>query len=225
MVQMDGSHHDWFEGRGLWCVLMVMIDDATGRTYAQFFDSETTEAAFTVFWRYVNRYGLPRSLYVDKDSIYRTTRDATADENLAHTGALTQFERAMKRLDVKLICAHSPQAKGRVERMNGTLQDRLVKAMRLRGISDIESANRYLEEEFLAELNAKFQVQAAGKADVHRSPGRGVKLADILCFEEPRVVNNDWTVSWRNRWRLRNDRWGWPRRRWWCVKSWMARWR
>lgn len=107
MVQMDGSHHDWFEGRREWGVLMVMIDDATNRTYARFFEEETTVAAMTTFRRYVEGHGLPRSLYVDRDSIYEPTREATIDEELAETGPLTQFGRAMADLQVKLICAHS----------------------------------------------------------------------------------------------------------------------
>ena len=125
MVQMDGSHHDWFEGRRQWAVLMVMIDDATNVTYARFFEAETTEAAMTMVCHYVKRHGLPRSFYVDRDSIYRVNREATTDEALAGEPALSQFGRAMKELGVELICAHSPQAKGRVERRHGVLQDRL----------------------------------------------------------------------------------------------------
>ena len=149
MVQMDGSHHDWFEGRGGWCVLMVMIDDATGRTFARFFEGETTAAAMEIFGAYVRKHGVPHSLYVDRDSIYRSDRQATVEEELRGQGAMTQFGRAMKQLEVELILANSPQAKGRVERMNGTLQDRLVKEMRLKKISDIPSANRFLNKTFL----------------------------------------------------------------------------
>ncbi|MGH2568667.1 MAG: ISNCY family transposase, partial [Bacteroidota bacterium] len=199
MVQMDGSYHDWFEGRRAWSVLMVMIDDATGRIYARFFEAETTAAAMEVFQRYVQRYGLPRSLYVDRDSIYKTTRDATADEELLGKEAATQFARAMEELEVELILAHSPQAKGRVERCNGTLQDRLVKALRLAGIDDLESASRYLEESFLAEFNARFAVQPQAKADLHRRVPRNVRLEQVLSFQESRVVQNDWTVCWRHR--------------------------
>src|SRR5262245_34036268 len=115
MLQMDGSEHDWFEGRRGRAVLMVLIDDATSRTSARFYESETTAAAFDVFGRYVRRHGLPRSLYVDRDSIYHTTRDATAEETLEQIGPETQFSRAMRQLGVRLICARSPQAKGRVE--------------------------------------------------------------------------------------------------------------
>jgi transposase len=200
MVQMDGSHHRWFEDRGGPCVLMVMVDDATNFTDAMFFGSETTEAAMTMFKSWVEREGLPRSLYVDKDSIYRTTRDARVEENLENTGALTQFGRAMKELDVKLICAHSPQAKGRVERMNGTLQDRLVKGLRLKGICDLAAGNRFLRDEFLPAFNAQFAVQAARDVDVHCRVGAGVRLEQVLSHQEQRVVQNDGCVTWRGRW-------------------------
>jgi transposase len=200
MVQMDGSHHDWFEGRREWAVLMVMIDDATNRTYAQFFAGETTVAAMTTFRAYVQQYGLPRSLYVDRDSIYETTRDATADEELRETEALTQFGRAMNELEVKLILAHSPQAKGRVERRNGVLQDRLVKALRWAGIRDLATANGFLEEQFLPELNGKFRVEPKWSADLHRRVPKNIQLDRVLSFQESRVVQNDWTISWCNRW-------------------------
>jgi hypothetical protein len=199
MVQMDGSDHDWFEGRHAKAVLMVMIDDATNCTYARFFDGETTAAAMQTFQRYVQQHGLPRSLYVDRDSIYITTRDATADEELRESEPLTQFARAMEELEVKLILAHSPQAKGRVERRNGVLQDRLVKALRLAKISDLDAANKFLEEVFLPEFNARFQVAPQQKADLHRRQPAGVVLERVLSFQETRVVQNDWTLSWRHR--------------------------
>jgi transposase len=200
MVQMDGSHHDWFEGRRPWAVLMVMIDDATNRSYARFFEAETTAAAMTTFREYVARYGLPRALYVDRDSIYRITRNATIDEALAAAPPLTQFGRAMRELDIELICAHSPQAKGRVERRNGVLQDRLVKALRLARIATLEDANGFLDADYLAQINARFQVPPARATDVHRRVPRDVDLALVLSFQEKRVVQADWTVAWRRRW-------------------------
>ena len=199
MVQMDGSDHDWFEGRRPWAVLMVMIDDATNYTYARFFEGETTAAAMKVFQRYVEQHGLPQSLYVDRDSIYITTRDATADEELRESEPLTQFARAMEELGVKVILAHSPQAKGRVERRNGVLQDRLVKALRLAKISDLDAANQFLEEVFLPEFNARFQVAPQQKADLHRRLPKGILLERVLSFQETRVVQNDWTLSWCHR--------------------------
>ena len=197
MVQMDGSHHDWFEGRRGQAVLMVMIDDATNRTYARFFEEETTRAAYDVFEGYSRKYGLPQSLYVDRDSIYKTTREPSLEEQLAQEQPLTQFGRAMQRLGVKLELAYSPQAKGRVERRNGLFQDRLVKELRLAGISDLETANGFLEQKFLPQLNKRFCVPAAQQADVHRAVPRDLK--ETLSWEEPRLVQQDWTVSWKSR--------------------------
>jgi len=191
MVQMDGSHHDWFEGRGPWCVLMVMIDDATSVTYARFYPAETTEGAFDVFGRWVNRQGIPRSVYVDRHSIYR-------DED--HPQSPTQFGRAMEQLGVKLHQAHSPQAKGRVERRHAVFQDRLVKEMRLRKISTIQRANELLETMFLAEMNRRYAVKPKSAADLHRCVDERMDLASVLCVMEPRVVGNDWCVRWKNRW-------------------------
>ena len=199
LIQMDGSEHDWFEGRRARASMMVMIDDATNWTHAKFFESETTAAAMSVFQEYVGHYGLPRALYVDRDSIYETTRDSTVDEALRDTAPRTQFGRAMRELEVELILAHSPQAKGRVERRHGVFQDRFVKALRLRKIDSLEGANQYLEQEFLDELNGKFHVPARSESDLHRSVPRGVQLEHVLCYQEQRVVQNDWTVSWCNR--------------------------
>jgi len=198
MVQLDGSQHDWFEGRRASCVLMVMVDDATGRLWAQFFEAETTHASYDVFEGWVRRHGLPRSLYVDRDSIYRCEGLGSVAEQLAGEAPQTQFGRAMTTLDVELILAHSPQAKGRVERMNGVLQDRLIKALRLAGISDLESANRFLAETFLAAFNRQFNVVAARAADVHRGVPRA--LDDVLSWEVQRVVQRDWTVASGGRW-------------------------
>lgn len=199
LVQMDGSEHDWFEGRRGKASLMVMIDDATNWTHAKFFESETTFAAMTVFREYVMHYGIPCALYVDRDSIYETTRDSTVDEALRDESPLTQFGRAMGALGVELILAHSPQAKGRVERRHGVFQDRLVKALRLKKISTLEGANEYLEAKFLDGLNSQFHVEAQAPVNLHRSVPRGVRLEHVLCFQEERMVQNDWTVSWCNR--------------------------
>ncbi len=149
-----------------------------------------------MFARYARRYGLPQSLHVDRDSIYRSDRQATVEEELRGQGPATQFGRAMKQLDVELILANSPQAKGRVERCNGTLQDRLVKAMRLAGVSDIAAANRLLEESFLASFNERFTAPAARPGDdAHRAAT--VELNEVLCEHHERTVGRDWCVQWR----------------------------
>lgn len=139
LLQGDASYHDWFEGRGDKCVLVALIDDATNNAYGRFFEGETTESYAEVMKRYLKKYGRSMSLYVDKDSVFRVNRPSVK------TKGETQFGRMMKELDIRLICAHSPEAKGRVERLFGTLQDRLVKEMRLLKIRTIDEANEYLE--------------------------------------------------------------------------------
>ena len=193
MVQLDGSHHDWFEGRREPCVLMVMVDDATNRMRARFFEEETTRASYDVFEGWVHRHRLPRSLYVDRDSIYRCEGVGSIAEQLAGKPPQTQFGRAMEQLGVELILANSPQAKGRVERMNGVLQDRLVKEMRLAGINDLASANRFLDGGYLRAFHRQFGRVAASPVDVHRAVAR--PLNEVLSWEEERVVQGDWTVT------------------------------
>jgi hypothetical protein len=196
---MDGSHHDWFEGRRGWAVLMVMIDDATGKIYARFFEAETLEAAQETFGRYVRRQGLPCGLYVDQAGIYRSDREPTAEELACDKQPETQFGRAMRELEVELILARSPQAKGRVERVNRTLQDRLAKALRRGEISDLATANAFLEGTFLPEFNARFGKPAADPCDAHRAWTVALDLDRILATREPRTVQHDWTVRWQNR--------------------------
>ena len=201
LVQIDGSHHDWFEGRGACgtCVLMVMIDDATSWTYAQLFTGETTRAAMVMLRHWALAHGLPRRLYPDRHSIYRVNT-ANADEIAARTGQRppTQFGRAMAELGVKITCAKSPQAKGRVERMNGTLQDRLIKALRVEDIGNIAAANVYLQTTFLTQLNARFAVAPADATDVHMTVDEG-QLVAALCEREDRVVSKDQCVMWDSR--------------------------
>ena len=198
MVQMDGSEHDWFEGRGPRCSLMVIIDDATNWTYARFYPGETLPAAMDCFRRYIQRRGIPHELYVDRDSIYRSDRAPTAQEVLSGTGPLTQFGRAMQQLSIHLILAGSPQAKGRVERRHGVFQDRLIKALRRRKISRLAAANAYLDREYLRQLNARFNVAPANPTDVHRRVGR-LNLDLIFCRREQRTVSQDWCVLYENR--------------------------
>ena len=199
LVQIDGSEHDWFEGRRGRCVLMVMVDDATKTTLARFFEAETTEAAMTIFRCWALAYGLPSALYPDRHSIYRVNTKK-ADEVETRTGRRppTQLGRALAELGVGLICVRSPQAKGRVERMNGTLQDRLVKALRVEGIEGIEAANAYLEEAFLPALNEKFAVAPADEADAH-TPTAEARLDAALCVREERAVSKDQCIIWDKR--------------------------
>jgi transposase len=169
LVQMDGSHHEWFEDRAGPCCLMNMVDDATGETLSLFDEQETTRAAMSLLWMWIDKYGIPAALYTDRKNVYVPDENAVQRAELRGEECLTQFGRACKELGITIIEAHSPQAKGRVERSNGVYQDRLVKEMRLEGISDIEPANRFLAGGFLEDLNAKFKVDPAEKADFHRS--------------------------------------------------------
>lgn len=198
LVQIDGSDHDWFEGRGPSAVLMVMIDDATNTTLARFYSAEDTAAAYDIFDRYVKIYGVPFALYPDRDSIYFCTREANLEEELADRGPETQFARAMRELGVDLIPAYSPQAKGRVERRHGLFQDRLVKEMRLLGIGSIEAGNAFLDKRFLQFVNTRYTVAARDTVNGHRPAPAAARLDLALSWQEPRSVAKDWTVSWRN---------------------------
>lgn len=200
MVQMDGSHHDWLEGRGPWLVLMGYIDDATGRIYGRFYDYEGTYSALDSFRRYIRKYGIPQSLYADKHTTYQSWEKLTVkDEYEGKEKADTQFGRAVKELGVELIAAHSPQAKGRIERLFETLQDRLVKELRLGGINTKEEANKFLDEEYLDKFNDKFCVIAKEQTDLHREVPKGLNLARIFCLKDRRVLRNDFTVIHNNK--------------------------
>jgi len=202
MVQVDGSDHDWFEGRRGKCILLASIDDATNRPYLCFTEHEDTRNLMQFSRAYMNKFGKPRSYYVDQDSIYKTNRQPNLDEELQGMKyALTQFTRAMEAdLDVKVIIAGSPQAKGRVERLFETLQDRLVKELRLAGISTIPGANRFIDEVYLPKHNQKFSVPPKNKTDVHRPVGKTkAELDAIFSFQEERVICNDYTIRWRTR--------------------------
>ena len=194
MVQMDGSHHDWFEGRGPWCVLMGTIDDATGRVFGRFYDYEGTIPAMDSFKRYIKKYGLPLSVYLDRYKTYKSTAKPTLEDELNDEEPLSDFERALRELGVEVVHANSPQAKGRIERLFGTLQDRLVKEMRLRGIRILEEANAFLEE-YLPIYNRRFSVSAKERDNLHRPLGRGLDLDAILCTQTERTLRNDFTVA------------------------------
>jgi hypothetical protein len=194
MVQMDGSHHDWFEGRGPWCVLMGYIDDATGKVFGRFYEYEGTIPAMDSFKRYIQKHGLPMSVYLDRHTTYKSTAKPSIEDELNNTMPLSEFERALKELGVEVIHANSPQAKGRVERLFGTLQDRLVKEMRLRGIRTIEEGNRFLKQ-YLPVYNKRFSVRSMESNNVHRCLPKGLNLDAILCIKTERTVRNDFTVA------------------------------
>lgn len=199
MVQMDGSHHAWLEDRGPQLVLMGYIDDATNTVYGRFYDYEGTIPAMDSFKRYIRKYGLPLSIYLDKHTTYKSHRKLTIEEELAGVSQpQSQFERALDELGVEVIHAHSPQAKGRVERLFGVLQDRLVKEMRLRGVKTRDEANAFLRE-YLPTYNRRFRVSPASKTDVHVKPERYFNLDRSLCIRTKRTVRNDNTVGHRSK--------------------------
>jgi hypothetical protein len=196
LVQMDTSEHAWFEGRGeAEPVLVTMIDDATSRVRMRFYPSDTTAANLDLLGRYLRRHGRPLALYVDRNSIFHVNRPPSGQEALAGREAETQFGRALRQLGIENIPASSPQAKGRVERAFGTEQDRLVKELRLRGLSDIEAANAYLDAEYIPWRNRRFSVRPARSVNAHR-PIRGYDLKAILSVQETRTVTNDYTVRY-----------------------------
>ena len=198
LLQMDGSHHAWLEGRGPWMVLMGYIDDATGRVYGRFYDHEGTVPALDSFQRYSQKYGLPQGLYLDRHTTYKSPKKLSLEEELAgKEESQSQFERAMGELGVPLRYATSPQAKGRIERLFKTLQDRLVKEMRLVGICSLEEANRFLEG-YLPRYNQRFCRVAANPADLHRPVPQDQALSAILCIKESRTVRNDGTLQYKN---------------------------
>jgi transposase len=199
LVQFDGSHHDWFEGRGASCCLITMIDDATKIRLSLFFNEETMFGAMTVLKLWIQRYGIPKSLYCDKKNAFVLTREPTDAEILA--GILkpkSHFGKACGKLGIEVIAANSPQAKGRVERNHGVDQDRLVKALRLENICTIEAANQFLLETYLPKMNEKFSRPAKKNDDAHVNLGR-VNLDTILCMEYDRRISKDYIVRFQAR--------------------------
>jgi hypothetical protein len=195
MVQLDGSHHDWLEGRGPKLVLMGYIDDATSTVEARFYDHEGTVPALDSFRSWVQRYGIPCSVYLDKHTTYRSPQSPTLEEQLAgHEQSQSQFQRAMSELGVEVIHAHSPAAKGRIERLFQTLQDRLVKELRLAKASSLAEANQVLER-YLSLHNQRFRVLAAQPTDLHRRVPARLDLNTVLCLKTQRRLNADSTVQ------------------------------
>lgn len=198
LVQLDGSHHDWLEGRGPRCVLLAYIDDASSRVWARFYEYEGTVPALDSLRRYITRYGLPLAVYTDKHTTYKSPAEPTVDEQLAGRPPQSQFERSLAELGVELLHAHSPQAKGRIERLFKTFQDRLVKEMRLARVATLEEANRFVEA-YLPRYNQRFTVPPMQAADLHRPRPSGGALDHILCLKATRVLRRDWTVAHHGR--------------------------
>jgi hypothetical protein len=201
MLQFDGSYHDWFEGRGGMseACLLASIDDATGMVVeAEFAPHEGVFPVFAFWKRYVETYGRPRSIYLDKFSTYKMNSEAAKN----NPDLKTQFQRAMDELQIEPIFANSPQAKGRIERLFDTFQDRLVKELRLAGISTVEAANKFLKEKFIPAFNAKFSVQPLSSVNLHRelTNKERTTLHSIFSRHEERTVQNDFTFSFKNQW-------------------------
>jgi hypothetical protein len=201
MVQMDGSQHAWFETRRPKCVLLAAIDDATNRITLKFTHSESTRELLIFTRSYMETFGRPVSFYVDRDSIFKTSRQPNLEEELNGHLALTQFSRIMEKcLSTKVIKAYSPQAKGRVERLFKTLQDRLVKELRLAGISSTERANEFLEDHYVEAHNERFSFKPKSSFNAHRPLNRSKQELDaIFSILEERTLTNDYTVRWRSR--------------------------
>jgi hypothetical protein len=194
MIQVDGSEHDWLEGRGSEMTLMGHVDDATGEVMARFSEFEGSLPAMEVMYRHINKYGIPLSVYSDKHSTYKNNNaKQTTQEQLNDQEALTQYERALKELGIKVIHANSPQAKGRIENRFKTFQDRLIKEMRLRNICNRDDANKFLEE-YLPKFNKKFSVPAKSGVDLHRPAPFDCVLKSTLCVKTERALKKDSTV-------------------------------
>jgi transposase len=190
LVQIDGSPHAWFEGRAEACVLLVFIDDASGKLLQLLFvENESFFSYCTAADGYFRQHGKPVAFYSDKHGVFRVNTPSMGQGN-----SLTQFGRAMRELDIQIICANTPQAKGRVERVNQTLQGRLVKEMRLRGISSMAEGNAYLPE-FIADFNQRFAAEPRSSVNAHRTLTAKDDLATILTWQEQRIVSKNLTVQ------------------------------
>lgn len=193
LVQVDGSPHLWFEDRGESCVLITFVDDATGRAYGRFFESETTEAYMITAKMYFLKYGRPLTFYSDKHSIFRINKPGCLKKE-----CITQFARACKELDIDTLCAHSPQAKGRVERNHQVQQDRLIKELRLAGISTMEKANEFLDNFYWDRYNNKFAVSPASSNNAHRALLPEHDLKRILSHKKQGTLSKNLEVQSEN---------------------------
>lgn len=200
MEQLDGSPHAWFEDRGEECTLLAFIDDATSRIMdGMFADYEGTFTFFAAMQKYLEKLGKPLSVYVDKHSTFKVNRQATIEEELKDTQAQSQFARAMKELGIQMIYAHSAQAKGRVERLFETLQDRLVKEMRLEGISSKQEGTKYFRQVYIPKHNKKFAVAPGEAADLHRPLLPQDDLEQIFTVRSERKTSKDYIVRYKNK--------------------------
>src|SRR3989454_1008082 len=199
LVQWDTSEHDWLEGRGPRLYLVAMIDDATSQAYARFVGHDSTEENLRVLWEYLKRWGRPVEFYTDKSSLFTVNAPAPEAADEAVEEELTQIGRALQELGIGWIAAHSPQAKGRIERFFGTAQDRLVKGMRKAGGRTLEEANRYLEQEYLPLWNTRFTVEPANPTNAHRPLRAEHHLAAMLSHVESRVVASDYTIRYEKK--------------------------
>ena len=206
LVMMDSSPFRWLEERGPACQLVALIDDASSRVWGRFALQDSSEENLRTLGGWLERYGRPLALYTDKNGLFVTSRPVQWQEQLQDTPPRTQFGRALAELDIQWIAAHSPQAKGRIERLFKTLQDRLVKEMRVAGIATLEQANRFLEITFWPQWNQRFTVEPAQRSDAHRSLQREQRLEQILSVRVARTVASDHTVKWEGqRWGLRRE--------------------
>jgi transposase len=197
LLQLDGSLHAWFEGRGPQSCLLTLVDDATGRSLGRFGAQETIWAAVAVLRAWIDRYGIPRALYTDWKNVY--VRVPNADERVTGAEPFTQFGRMCAALGIQIIPASSPQAKGRIERNHGTQQDRLVKKLRRKGIADLARANAFLESEYWRDHNTRFARPPASTDDFHVARPAAGRLDRVFRLEESRTVANDWVVRYHNR--------------------------
>lgn len=198
LVQVDGSPHRWFELRGPACTLLVYIDDATGKLlHLVFVESETTNAYFMATKEYLTNHGKPLALYVDRHGVFRVNTTKALTARVEDSNGKTQFGRAMEELGIELIFANSPEAKGRVEKANQTLQDRLVKELRLKGISSMEDGNRFLPE-FIRDFNRKFSVVPKSPVNLHRPLGPQDRIEDMLVQKHTRRLSKQLTISYGN---------------------------
>jgi len=199
MLQLDGSHHRWLEGRGPEYVLMGYIDDATGNCFGLFYEYEGRMPAMDSLRKYIEKYGIPQSVYLDKHSTYKSTKKPTLEDELSNRKNLTQFARALTELGVTIIYADSPQAKGRIERSFKTHQDRFIKEMRLENISTIKEANKFARSYYFPKHNRKFAVMAKGKANLHTPMPKGLDLDRIFCIKNKAALRKDFTIQYNNR--------------------------